>query len=266
VVALPAELNSVIYCAATALIGAKAALRLMVDPSKLPLLGGLQGLSGIRLNRAERHAHLALTPTFDEFLAKLGPHTRRNFRSFRRKSEQAGNEFIAELPYAEFCAAARALVPNANYSENTTNFERCLAMIGTMPSRITAGLRDRNGKLISVAGGFHDGRRGIMVMQLNDRSLPRASLSLVLRSYLIENLIDRGFEEFVFWAGSSAPLSEYCVSPELWIAHIDSRAIRWRVARVVGAIVGRLAPRASRRWIKWIVPDTDSEHQGAKLE
>jgi type IV secretory pathway TrbD component len=97
-------------------------------------------------------------------------------------------------------------------------------------------------------------------MQLNDRAFIRASLSLVLRSYLIENLIERGSRELVLWAGSSAPLSAYCVSPELWIAHIDSGAMRWRIAREAAAIAGRLAPRASRRWIKWVVPDADSEH------
>jgi hypothetical protein len=133
-------------------------------------------------------------------------------------------------------------------------------MIGTMPSAIMIGLRASNGDFVSVAGGFHDGRRAIVVMQLNDRAFIRASLSLVLRSYLIENLIERGSRELVFWAGSSAPLSAYCVSPELWIAHIDSGAMRWRIAREAAAIAGRLAPRASRRWIKWVVPDADSEH------
>jgi hypothetical protein len=46
----------------------------------------------------------------------------------------------------------------------------------------------------------------------------------------------------------------------LWIAHIDSGAMRWRIAREAAAIAARLAPRASRRWIKWVVPDADSEH------
>jgi len=262
VVARTHEANFVIDCAVKALIKDKAALRLMVDPGKLPLLRGLEALTDVRFTRAERHAHLELPAAFDDFLTKLGAHTRRNLRNFRRKSEQAGIEFISELTYENFCAAAMRLVPKADFSENTTNFERCLAMIETVPSRIMVGLRAGNGDLISVAGGFHDGRRAIVVMQLNDRAFVRASLSLVLRSYLIENLIERGSQELVFWAGSSAPLSAYCVSPELWIAHIDSRAMRWRVAREAAAIAGRLAPRASRKWIKWVVPEEDSEHSG----
>jgi hypothetical protein len=259
-VARSEDKDSVIDCAVKALLKNKAALRLMVEPGKLPLIKGLEALAEVRYTRAERHAHLELPSSFDDFLTKLGAHTRRNLRNFRRKSEQAGNEFVSELSYENFCAASRRLVPKADFSENTTNFERCLAMIGTMPPAIMIGLRARNGDLISVAGGFHDGRRAIVVMQLNDRAFVRASLSLVLRSYLIENLIERGSRELVFWAGSSAPLSAYCVSPELWIAHIDSRAMRWRVAREAAAIAGRLAPRASRRWIKWVVPDADSEH------
>jgi hypothetical protein len=262
VVARLEDANFVIGCAVKALIKDKAALRLMVDPAKVPLLKQFESLTEVHFTRADRHAHLELPPTFDDFLTKLGARTRRNLRNFRRKSEQEGNEFVSELPYDNFCAAARRLVPKADFSENSTNFERCLAMIGAMPSRITIALRSRNGDLISVAGGFHDGRRAIVVMQLNDRAFVRASLSLVLRSYLIENLIERGSQELVFWAGSSAPLSAYCVSPELWIAHIDSRAMRWRIAREAAAIAGRLAPRASRRWIKWVVPEEDSEHSG----
>lgn len=260
IVARAEDQDSVLDCAVKALLKHKAALRLMVDPGKLPLLRGLEALTEVRFTRAERHAHLELPPAFDDFLAKLGPHHRRNLRNFRRKSEQAGNEFVSELRYQDFCVAAKRLVGKADFSENTTNFARCLAMIGTMPTAIMIGLRASNGDFVSVAGGFHDGRRAIVVMQLNDRAFTRASLSLVLRSHLIENLIERGSRELVFWAGSSAPLSAYCVSPELWIAHIDSGAMRWRIAREAAAIAARLAPRASRRWIKWVVPDADSEH------
>jgi len=258
VVARSEEAESVIDCAVKELVKHNAALRLLVDPGKLPLLRGMQAIADVRFSRAERHAHLELSPSYDSFLAKLGPRTRRNFRYYRRKSELVGNEFSPEETHPNFCAAARQLITKAELALNRTNLERCLAMIETMPSRIMVGLRNRNGDLISVAGGWHDGRRAVVIMQLNDRAFAQASLSLVLRSYLIEDLINRGFRELVFWAGSSAPISSYSGSPELWIAYIDSRSMRWRISREAIAIAGKLAPRALR---KWVVPDGLSAHE-----
>jgi Acetyltransferase (GNAT) domain len=255
VVARSEEAESVIDCAVKTLIKRMATLRLMVDPGKLPLLRGLEAMADVRLSRAERHAHLELPPSYDSFLTKVGPHTRRNLRYYRRKSELANNEFSPGETYPNFCAATRRLFPRAEFTGRRTNLERCLAMIEAMPSRIMVGLRDRNGDLISVAGGWHDGHRAVVIMQLNDRAFPRASLSLVLRSYLIEDLIRRDFRELIFWAGSSAPISSYSGSPELWIAHINPRTTLCRIHRQAIAIASKLAPRASQEWFKWVVGD-----------
>ena len=259
VVARSEEVESVIDCAVKVLVKRKAALRLVVDPGKLPLLRGVQAMADVclsrRFSRVLPHAHLELSPSYDSFLAKIGPRTRRNLRYYRRKSELAGNEFSHEETYPNFCAAARRLLPKGKFAREKANLERCLAMIESMPSRIMVGLRSRNGDLISVAGGWHDGRRAVAIVQLNDCAFVRASLSLVLRSYLIEDLIRRGTQELVFWEGSSAPISSYSSSPELWIAHIDSRAIRWRIFREAVAIGRKLAPRASCKWLEWVVPN-----------
>jgi hypothetical protein len=261
VVSRSEEAGSVVDCAVKTLIKRMAALRLMVDPGKLPVLRGVETLADVRFSRAERHAHLELTPSYDNFLAKVGPRTRRNLRYYRRKSELASNEFSPRETYASFCAAARRLFPRTEFARRRINLERCLAMIGTMPSPIMVGLRDRNGELISVAGGWHDGRRAVVIMQLNDRAFPRASLSLVLRSYLIEDLIRRDFRELIFWAGSSAPFSSYSGSPELWIAHIDPRTTLWRLYRWAITIACKFAPGASREWFKWMVGDGLSGHE-----
>lgn len=255
VVASSEDAESVIDCAVKTLIKRMTTLRLMVDPGKLPLLRGLEAMAYVRFSRAERHAHLALPSSYDTFLSTVGPHTRRNLRYYRRKSELAGNEFSPLVTYPDFCAAARRLFPKSEFAGRRTNFERCLAMIEAMPSRIMVGLRDRNGDFISVAGGWHDGHRAVVIMQFNDRAFPRASLSVVLRSYLIEDLIRRESRELIFWAGSSAPISSYSGSPELWIAHIDPRKMMWRIYRQAIAIASKLAPRASQESFKWVLGD-----------
>jgi hypothetical protein len=87
-------------------------------------------------------------------------------------------------------------------------------MIEAMPSRIMIGLRRSTGEWISLAGGWYAGDRAVLNMQLNDRACGRESVSVVLRSYLIEQLIKRGIRELVFWAGTSPPLSYYIAHRE----------------------------------------------------
>ena len=81
-----------------------------------------------------------------------------------------------------------------------------LAMIGAMPAHITMGLLGADGKWIGLAGGSYVGNRAYLITQLNDRTRPRESVSLVLRSYMIETLINRRCQELIFWDSNSASL------------------------------------------------------------
>lgn len=258
VVAHPEEAESVIRCGLKALLKHMMALRLLVRSDRLPLLHGVQENATFGFYRAKRHEHLELPRTYDELLAKMGPRTRRNFRYYRRKSELTGHGFVPDLAFPDFCAAAGRLFPRAAYAEIEPNLKKCLAMIEAMPSRIIVGLRRSNGEWISLAGGWRVGDRAVLNMQLNDRTRVRESISLVLRSYLIEMLINQGCRELVFWAGSSAPLSFYCTSPGLFIAYIDGGALPWRLFRQACARVSTLAPTIFGKRLKWIVPGCET--------
>jgi len=166
----------------------------------------------------------------------------------------AGNEFSLDQAFPDFCIAARRLFPNGAFATSERELERCLAMIEAMPTRLLFGLRQRNGDWISLAGGWCVGDRAILNMQLNDQRLIRDSLSLVLRSYLIEALIERGFRELVFWAGASPPLSLYCDSPGEWVAYIDAPSMSWRLFRLAFATVNRCGPTIIPKWLKLVVP------------
>lgn len=158
------------------------------------------------------------------------------------------------MAFSDFCVAARRLFPKAAYRRSEQALERDLAMIGAMPRRILIGLRERGGEWISLAGGWYIGDRAILNLQLNNLRVGRESISLVLRSYLIEALIDRGFRGLLFWGGAAGPLSFYSVSPELFRAYVDAPSLPWRLCRLACATVGKLAPAASCEWLKWIVP------------
>lgn len=80
VAAHPEEEDSVIRCAIKVLLKHMVGLRLWVPPNRLPLLSGIQANADVSFCRAEHHGHLELPRTYDAFLVKLGPRTRRNLR------------------------------------------------------------------------------------------------------------------------------------------------------------------------------------------
>jgi hypothetical protein len=262
VVADPEETESIIHCAVKALLKHMVGVRFLVSSGRLSFVEGLRENADLSLCPARRHAHLRLPRTYDEFLVRMGPQLRRNFRRYRRRSEMTGNEFSPDHAFPDFCTAARRLFPNSAFATSERDLERCLAMIESMPSRLLIGLRGRNGESISLAGGWYVGDRAILNMQLNDRRFGRDSLSLVLRSYLIEALIRRGFRELVFWAGTSPPLSFYSESPEQWVAYIDAPSMWWRLFRLAFRTISKFDLIAFRKSLKLIVPYDTSTIEG----
>src|SRR5882757_1050915 len=253
VAAHPEEIESVMHCAVEALLKHKAALRFRVPSDRLAFLRkeSAKAAADIHFYSKEHHAHLKLPRTYDEFLAKARRPTRHNLCRYRRRSELAGNEFCPDQPFADFCAAAKRLLPKAAYPQPKRDFQRSLAMIEAMPSRLLIGLRRRGGDWISLAGGWHVGGCAFVALQLNDRTRRRESVSLVLRSYLIEQLINRGIRELVFWAGTSAPLNLYTAPREEFTVYIDSRSHSWRLVRLACVTLAKLAPVTFSNWLQW---------------
>lgn len=258
VAAHPDEMESVLGCGINYLLKRMIALRFLVCADQLPLLKRIPTDADVAFFPTKNHAHLQLPRTFDNFLAKLGPHTRRNFRNFRRKSESAGNQFVQNLNFQEFSKASRSLLPNAALARSKETHEKHLAMIGAMPSQMLVGLRasaDKNSEWIGLAGGWLEDDRAILVMQLNDRTRTRESISIVLRSYLIEALIQQGTREIIFWEGTSAPLSAYATYPEMFMAHLDAQSFALRMVRRAWTTARKMAPANFIPLLKWFVRD-----------
>jgi len=259
VVARPDEAESVLQCAVETLLTHKAALRFRVASDHLALLQTetAKANAAIHFYREEFHAHFELPRTYDGFLAKFRSHTRHNFCRYRRRSELAGNEFCPDLSFTDFCAAAKGLFPKEAYARHESNFHQCLAMIEAMPAQILVGLRRSTGEWVSLAGGWYAGDRAVLNLQLNDRTCVKESVSLVLRSYLIEQLINRGIRELVFLAGTSAPLSYYITHREEYMTYVDSRSRPWRLVRLACVTLAKLSPATFGKWLKWDAPDVN---------
>jgi len=261
VVARPEEIESVMQCAVETLLKHKAALRFRVPADQLALLQAESAKANAENHfyPEVHHAHLELPRTYDEFLAKVRRPTRHNFNRYRRRSELASNEFCPDQTFTDFCAAAKRLFSVAAHPLPKWKFQQSLAMIEATPSRLLIGLRRRGGDWISLAGGWYVGDRAFLALQLNDCTCGRESISLVLRSYLIEQLINRGIRELVFWNGTSAPLSFYTTPREEFTVYIDSRSHPWRLVRLACVALAKLAPVIFGNWLRWEAPDSNGK-------
>ncbi len=153
---------------------------------------------------------LQLAPTYEEFLTRLGSHTRRNIRYYRKKAEEQGYTYVPSLTRDEYHGAVHRLNQIADYPIEPDREERDRRFFKQFRQPVLAGLRAPSGELVSVIGGVVAGEHLHVLTQLNDLSLRKLSISLVLRGYLIEDLIARNFTSIHFVNGASAMLGRFC--------------------------------------------------------
>jgi len=135
--------------------------------------------------------YLPLLETYDATLAEMGRRTRRNLRYYRRRAE-------AEL--------GCVLVPQAEASrEEVIAFSHeCMF---TVPSEVVGwrydslkdldepvfvGLKDKDGRWLSMLGGRRYLNRSEILWQLNRDGLANYSLGTVMRAYFMEHEIAHG--------------------------------------------------------------------------
>ena len=146
-------------------------------------------------------AFLPLESTYEATLGKLGQHTRRNMRAFRRKAEaQLGTVFVpdARLSRFEFRAFNRA----STYAVPDAVAAWRYDAITTVPGGFLAGVRDRDGQWLALAGGRHHHDTVEVDWQMNRDDLPALSLGTVLRAYLLEHEVARGTKVLFFEGGT----------------------------------------------------------------
>jgi hypothetical protein len=189
---------------------------------------------------------LHLGTSYEGFLTGLGPHTRRNLRHSRRRSEEQGFRFLPELSLQAYESAVASLARQADSPETRERDQRDRRFFAQFGAPVLAGLAAPDGRLVSVLSGVRAGNHLHLLSQFNDESLPRTqvpdiSSSLVLRGYLIEHLIPQGIASIHFVNGTSAALGRFCDPVLMRTISIDSRRSALHPAKLVTA-------RAARRW------------------
>jgi len=266
-VAEPAEREAVVTAAMTALVESRGtrAVRLAVPPGGVDAHAIAATPLARRFDRGylaapqfDLHARLMLAKDYQEFLRRLGPKTRHNFRYYRRKFDAAGHVYMHDLSVHDLQLAAIDLRAGSQIPIEHAAITRAVAVLAACDRPWASGLRHRDGRWLSVAGGWFSGGRAVLFMQVNcDRDHGPASLSVVHRAHLIETLIGRGTSELVFWSGVGSPLSRYALPMPTVIACLDRRTRGWRILRSVIGRLQRWMPKriaADARWMAGLEP------------
>jgi hypothetical protein len=194
---------------------------------------------------------LVLEPAYEQFLKRLGSHTRRNMRLYRRKADEMGYCYIPRLSLREYQAAVVDLNVRVDYPTDHGRDERDSRFFDLFPNAIRAGIRDRYGRFLALIAGVVYGGVLHVLTQFNDVTQSTLSISLVLRGHLIEDLIGHGFTAIHFVNGVSAMLGRSCEPALLRTLSIDRRShpagvLKWGCSRLAGALDRRNKPVSYR--------------------
>jgi hypothetical protein len=148
--------------------------------------------------------------------------------------------------------AAAELRNKSRIATDWEAFSRASRMLRNTNQPVIAGLRDRTGKWLSIVAGWYETNRVVLFAQLNnDLDYPHSSLSVVLRGYVIETLIEQHIRKLVFWAGAGA-LNSYTEPIQGTAMYVDNENFGWRL---LCSAYKRLRPKLSpglRALTDWI--------------
>ena len=151
---------------------------------------------------------LPLRSTYDCTLDALGKRTRTHLRYYRKRLQaQTGCVFVPDAT-AEI-AESQLSALNASSLEPLRQrvFDMQFHATAKLPGGYVCGLRAADGRWLSLAGGWRDGRTAMIEWQVNASGFGRLSLGTAFRAFLIEHEIGRGTRQLSFHGGTSHSIS-----------------------------------------------------------
>ncbi len=180
-------------------------------------------------------------------LQRLSHKMRRNLRYYRRRAEaEFGCEFVPELTHEQRNEAVAALFDQAPFQIGARRAWQMEAALRVTPGGLAMGLRDRHGTWLSYIAGWRSADGLHVDWQLNLVCHKQASISTVMRAYMLEYEAARSTPAILFVGLTSDFWSRAC-EPDVCADLLATRP----------GFTGNLA-----RWLaRWI----SSEGQVARL-
>ena len=146
---------------------------------------------------------LLLEPTVKETLAKLGKSTRFNLGYYRRRLQAVEPcEFVDNaadfLKEGELEGLNRTSLNPNDPGEFRLQYE-CACKL---PGGFLLGLRNRQGKWLSLIGGWRQGDVTVLHWQMNAAGYEKFSLGTAMRSYFLEHEVERGAKKLIYYGGT----------------------------------------------------------------
>ena len=151
----------------------------------------------------EMSTYLTIQPTFDETLAQLGRHTRRNLRYYRRRTEvETGCQFLGEVRQQMSKQDFFALNRVSTHPVEPRALARRYDDLARFPDSFCVGIRAADGRWLSLMGGRRHHGLTEVDWQLNRAGMDRLSLGTAMRSYFLEHEVTLGTERLYFEGGT----------------------------------------------------------------
>jgi hypothetical protein len=146
---------------------------------------------------------LELADSLEGTLASLGARTRRNLRYYRRRvASELGATFVPRVRMSRDEFLAFNQVSSHPFTTSFAAWRYSLVEQRSGRDVLFAGLRDKQGRWLSIVGGRHDHDCATIDWQMNRADMPRFSLSTAMRAFLLEYEIERGAARLYFEGGT----------------------------------------------------------------
>ena len=198
---------------------------------------------------------LELGSTLDETMGAFGRNTRRNFRRYRQRVEEdLGAQFEpwVQISPEDFLELNRSSTNPALEEVAAWRYQFATASA----RRLFAGVRDRDGRWLSLIAGTRYDDHTYIEWQMNREGLPKYSLSTVMRSFLLEHESRIGTKKLLFKGGTPHSMGLSLQPAETLDVVAVRRGVRgWLVRRLAHWIfpqsnfLGRALEDESLAWI-----------------
>jgi hypothetical protein len=192
----------------------------------------------------------------NSFFQDITKNMHRTINRYRRSNQV----YVRQVSIAEFREAAATLKGKAKLNPKPSVVGEYIAKIESMKRPLLVGVKT-GGTWLSLGLGYYESAEiAYLMLQLNNESGDKPlSSSMLLRGYLIEQLIADGFRRLVFPAGIAGHLAYYANFYPNRQVYMDRATWGWRLFRHHFArVVSQLSKEVKER-SDWIIPSESKQ-------